>query len=145
MANSGADYLYFLGADSANSSMALAMHNTGYELKTAEYFTAYATNFIELAQSGAEGATAWLFALPNEDGGANPEQARYLKWMGQTAPDTRLDLFASEAWVSAKAFFDALEGLPGPIDQGGADRPAQDVHVLRRWTGSTGGSTSAGR
>jgi len=31
------------------------------------------------------------------------------------APDAQADTFAADAWAGAKAFFDALEGLPGPI------------------------------
>jgi hypothetical protein len=37
--------------------------------------------------------------------------------MDQTAPGEDLDPFAVDSWVSAKLFFDTLEGLPGPISR----------------------------
>jgi ABC-type branched-subunit amino acid transport system substrate-binding protein len=116
VANSGADYLFFIGDARANASMAQAMADAGAKPKVAEYFSfAYATPFAELAGAAAEGATTWLRTLPNEDAGSNPELATYLRWMRQVAPDDVTDVFAADAWAAAKAFFDALQGLPGPI------------------------------
>ena len=115
VANSGADYLLFLGGYEQNAGMATSMQGTGYHLKFADYFTTYGTNFIDQAGSAAEGAISFAFALPVEDGGQNPEQAKFLEWMGQVSPDVALDVFADEAWASSKAFFDALTQLDGPI------------------------------
>src|SRR3546814_3395191 len=66
--------------------------DTGYQgLKVEEYIIAYGSKFPDLAGAAAEGASSWLYALPAEDGGAVPEQAAYLEWMAQTAPDAALD------------------------------------------------------
>jgi ABC-type branched-subunit amino acid transport system substrate-binding protein len=116
VANSGADYLFFLSASSQDASMAQSMADTGYHLKFAEYLTAYGSNFLDLAGASGEGATSWIRSLPNEESG-NAEQATFLQWIGQTAPDVYPDTFAADAWASAKAFFDALEQLPGPISR----------------------------
>lgn len=116
VANSGADYLFFLAEAGASASMAQAMHDTGYDgLRFGEYLSAYGSNFVELAGAGGEGATSWIRTLPVEDGGANPEQATYLQWLAQTAPNATPDVFAADSWAATKAFFDALEALPGPI------------------------------
>ena len=118
VANSGADYLLFLGGYEQNSNMATSMAGTGYKgLKFNEYFTTYGTKFIEQAGSAAEGAISWAFALPVEDGGVVPEQARFLQWFGQVAPNEAADVFAVEAWASTKAFFDAVQQLSGPISR----------------------------
>jgi ABC-type branched-subunit amino acid transport system substrate-binding protein len=118
VANSGADYMLFLGGYEQNSNMATSMAGTGYKgLKFAEYFTTYGTKFIEQAGSAAEGAISWAFALPVEDGGVVPEQAKFLQWFGQVAPNDSADVFAVEAWASTKAFFDAVQQLPGPISR----------------------------
>src|SRR3546814_10694033 len=90
--------------------------DTGYQgLKFEEYIIAYGSKFPDLAGTAAEGASSWLYALPAEDGGAVPEQAAYLEWMAQTAPDAALDSLAAQGWASAKLLFDYLEALPGPI------------------------------
>jgi ABC-type branched-subunit amino acid transport system substrate-binding protein len=115
VANSGADYLFFLADAGASASMARSMADTGYELKFEEYLTAYGSNFIDLAGEAAEGTSSWIRTLPNEDGGANPEQAAFLQWMGEISPDVVVDTFAADSWAAAKAFIDALEALPGPI------------------------------
>ena len=117
VANSGADYLLFLGGYSQNSDMASSMYETGYDLKYAEYFTAYGTNFIDLAGPAAEGASSWSFSIPTEEASSQPEAARYVKWMQQVAPDASPDVFSAEAWAASKAFFDALTQLPGPISR----------------------------
>ena len=117
VANSHADYMLFLGGYEQNSSMATSMAGTGYKLKFADYYTTYGTKFIDQAGSAAEGAISFSFALPVEDGGANPEQAKFLQWMQQTAPDAAMDVFAFEAWAADKAFFDALQQLPGSISR----------------------------
>jgi ABC-type branched-subunit amino acid transport system substrate-binding protein len=115
VANSKADYLFFLADAGASASMARSMADTGYELKFGEYLTAYGSNFIDLAGDAAEGTSSWIRTLPNEDGGANPEQAAYLQWMGEVSPDVVVDTFAADSWAAAKAFLDALEALRGPI------------------------------
>jgi len=115
VANSGADYLFFLAAAQHDAGMAQSMRGTGYKLKFEEYLTGYGTNYIDLAGDAANGTTSWIRSLPNEEPNSVPEQATYLQWMDQTAPDAQADTFAADAWAGAKAFFDALEGLPGPI------------------------------
>jgi ABC-type branched-subunit amino acid transport system substrate-binding protein len=116
VANSKADYLLFLGAYEQNSNMAKSMKGTGYKgLKYSDIYTAYGTNFIDLAGSAADGTMSWAYYLPIEDGGKNPEQAKFIKWLKQTSPGAPADVFAAEAWASAKAFFDALQQLKGPI------------------------------
>jgi hypothetical protein len=37
--------------------------------------------------------------------------------MGRVAPGEVRDTFAAESWVAAKAFFEALEDLPGAISR----------------------------
>jgi branched-chain amino acid transport system substrate-binding protein len=113
--NSGADYLLFVADGSLDASMARSLADAGADLMFAEYLVAYGTGFIDLAGSAAEGATSWIRTLPNEDGGANPEQATFLTWMDQTAPGEVVDTFAADSWSSAKALVDALAALPGPI------------------------------
>jgi ABC-type branched-subunit amino acid transport system substrate-binding protein len=117
VANSGADYLLFLGAASQDASMAKSMHDSGYKgLKSAEYVTAYGSSFIDIAgAAAAEGAVSWSRSLPNEEPNTVPEQTAFLKWMAQTAGDQPADTFAADSWAGSKAFFDALEGLSGPI------------------------------
>ena len=117
VANSGADYLWFVGDINAEAAMARAMLDTGYELNFAEYYNfAYATSFPELAgDAAAEGTVAFIRSLPNEEASTNEELARFVEWMGRVAPDENLDNFAVDSWVSAKLFLDTLETLPGPI------------------------------
>src|SRR5262249_17384039 len=117
VANSKADYMLFLGGYEQNSSMATSMAGTGYKLKFGDYYTTYGQKFIDQAGSAAEGAISFSFALPVEDGGANPEQAKFLQWMRQVSPDVAMDVFAFEAWASSKAFFDTLQQLVGPISR----------------------------
>ncbi|MDQ2647931.1 MAG: ABC transporter substrate-binding protein, partial [Actinomycetota bacterium] len=117
VANSGADYLFFVSDGGASASMARALHATGHQMKFKEYLTAYGTKFIELAGPGAEGSSSWIRTLPDEDGGSVPEQKTFIEWMGRVAPGDVRDTFAAESWVAAKAFFEALEDLPGPISR----------------------------
>lgn len=118
VANSEADYLFFIGDTTSNGSMAKAVEDTGYELRFAEYFVyAYETAFVELAGSAAEGAITWLRALPTAESGGNAEAAAFVEWMGRVAPNDPRDAFAADSWVSAKAFFDSLEALGGPISR----------------------------
>lgn len=118
VANSGADYLLFLSDGSISASMARSMYDTGYDgLKVAEYLTAYGSKFPELAGPGAEGAVSPIRTLPNEEPGASPEQDAFLEWFSRVAPDQPADTFAADSWVSAKAFVDNLEALPGPISR----------------------------
>jgi ABC-type branched-subunit amino acid transport system substrate-binding protein len=113
--NSGADYFLFLGASNLNSGMARSLRDAGAKLKFSEILTAYGTNFIDEAGAGAEGTTSWTRSLPIEDGAGNPQMKAFLEWMGRAAPDVAPDTFAADSWASAKAFFDSLEALPGPI------------------------------
>jgi ABC-type branched-subunit amino acid transport system substrate-binding protein len=116
VANSGADYLWFIGDINAEAAMARALADTGYRPEFAEYFNfAYGTPFTDLAGAAAEGTVAFIRSLPNEEAGANPELGAFVDWMAQVAPGDDLDAFAVDSWASAKAFFDALESLPGPI------------------------------
>lgn len=119
VANSGANYLFFIGAVDATQSMARSMHDTGYKgLKFAEYFVyAYGTNFIEAVGPGAEGAVTFLRTLPAEDRDKNKEIAAFLTWMERSAPGADQDAFAEDSWAASKAFFDNLELLPGPISR----------------------------
>jgi len=118
VANSGADYLWFIADVNGEASMARSMADTGYELRFAEYYNfPYGTNFTELAGEAAEGTVAFLRSLPNEEAASNPEMTTFVDWMGQIAPGEDLDPFAVDSWVSAKLFFDTLEALPGPISR----------------------------
>ena len=115
VANSGADYLFVLHASGPSASMAQAMADTHYQPMFADYIVAYGSNFIELAGAAAEGAVSFIDTLPAEDGGAVPEQAAFLEWMAQIAPDSVVDPFAALGWAGAKALFDTLEAVPGPL------------------------------
>ncbi len=119
VANSGADYLFFIGDEHGNGSMAASMHDTGYQLKFAEYFTfSYGADFIDLAGAdAAEGATSWIRTMPNEEAGTNAEMSAFVDWMGRVSPGDVKDVFAADSWAGAKAFFDSLESLPGPISR----------------------------
>lgn len=130
VAKSGADYLFFIGDTHGNAAMAKAMADTGYHLNTAEYLTfAYGTSFIEQAGAAANGAVTWLRVLPNEDAGGNEEVATYLQWMARVAPTAARDEFAADAWAGTRAFFDALEALPGPITRAALVAQLQSVDV----------------
>ena len=117
VANSKADYLFFPANDSLDASMARSMADTGYKLKFGEYLTAYGSRFIDLAGPAAEGATDWARSLPREEAASNPEGSAFLEWMGRAAPGLPADTFAADSWASAKAFFDNLTALPGPISR----------------------------
>jgi hypothetical protein len=43
--------------------------------------------------------------------------ATFVEWMNRIAPGLPQDLFSIDSWVSAKAFFDSLEKLPGPMSR----------------------------
>jgi ABC-type branched-subunit amino acid transport system substrate-binding protein len=117
VANSKADYLFYPAAGNLNASMARSMKDSGYQPKFAEYLTADGSNFIELAGDAAEGAVSWTRALPVEEAGSNAELDTFLEWMGRAAPGVPADAFAADAWAGSKAFFDAIEALPGPISR----------------------------
>jgi ABC-type branched-subunit amino acid transport system substrate-binding protein len=117
VANSGADYVLLLHTSDASASLARAIADSGYKgLKFQDYPTAYASHFIDLAGPAANGTIVGIPYLPNEESG-NAEQAAFLQWMEQIAPDQPKDVFAAPSWAAAKAFFDALEALPGPISR----------------------------
>jgi ABC-type branched-subunit amino acid transport system substrate-binding protein len=116
VANSKADYLFFIGDTNSNASMTRAMADTGYKLKFSEMFTlVYGTSFVERAGSAAEGTVTWLRSLPNEEAGSTPAVALFNDWMGRVAPSSPRDPFAVDSWAASKAFFDSLQALPGPI------------------------------
>jgi ABC-type branched-subunit amino acid transport system substrate-binding protein len=115
VANSKADYFLFLGAGNLNVSMTRSLRASGYEPKFVDILTAYGSDFIDAAGSASEGVISWSRALPAEERGSNQELGTFLEWMGRIAPGVAPDPFAVDAWVSSKAFFDALEALPGPI------------------------------
>ena len=116
VANSGADYLLFIGALSYNASMAQSIADTGYELQYLEFLEfAYGTDFAELAGAAGEGATMWIRTLPTEESASNAEVAAFVEWMGITDPGLDLDTLAAESFLAAKALVDGLEALPGPI------------------------------
>jgi ABC-type branched-subunit amino acid transport system substrate-binding protein len=115
VANSGADYVFGLLEEGTSASLARSLAQINYELKAEEYPVAYGSNFVKLAGPAGNGASSWIDVLPVEDGGQNPEQAQFIKWMKATAPNSRTDVFAELAWAASKAFLDSLEALPGPI------------------------------
>ncbi len=120
VANSGADFLFFLAADSHDAAMARSMDGTGYKLKFQEYLTGYGSNYLDIAGTAAEGTTSWIRALPAEDGpSSHPQLAALLEWMNRVAPDARPDVFAADAWTASAAFLDSVESLPGPITRAG--------------------------
>jgi ABC-type branched-subunit amino acid transport system substrate-binding protein len=117
VANSGADYVYFLGAANLNSSFARSMANTGYKLKLEEFVSAYDSDFVSEVGPAAdqEPVVNWIRFVPDEERASNPMTDQYLRWMAQTAPGTPHDIFAADSWASGVAFFDALQQLHGPI------------------------------
>ena len=117
VANSGADYVYFLAAGNLNSSFARSMANTGYKLKFEEFVSAYDSDFVSEVGPAAdeEPVVNWIRFVPDEERASNPMADQYLRWMAQTAPGTPHDIFAADSWASGVAFFDALQQLPGPI------------------------------
>ena len=115
-ANSGANYLWFIADTNGQASMARSVYETGHEWLFKEFsYTTYGTNFIELAGEAAEGATSWIRSLPAEEASTNEAMATYVEYMNLVAPGLPQDLFSIDSWVGAKAFFEALEALPGPI------------------------------
>ncbi len=118
VANSEADYLFFLAAANHDAGMARSMRDSGYKLKFEEYLTGYGSAYVDIAGSAAEGTTSWIRSLPKEDGSAtNVELGAHLAWMARTSPDAKPDVFAGDAWAASKAFIDAIESLPGPISR----------------------------
>lgn len=116
VANSGADYLFFLGAVTSNASMARAMADTGYDLAFLEVLEfGYGTDFAELAGPAGEGVITWIRSLPTEEASSNASVAAFAEWMATTAPGTDTDPLAADSWVAAKLLVDSLEALPGPI------------------------------
>ena len=117
VANSGADYVYFLGAANLNSSFAQSMANTGYKLKFEEFVSAYDSDFVSEVGPAAdeEPVVNWIRFIPDEERASNPMTDQYLRWMAQTAPGVQHDIFAADSWASGVAFFDALKQLKGPI------------------------------
>jgi ABC-type branched-subunit amino acid transport system substrate-binding protein len=117
VANSGAQYVYFLGAGNLNSSFARSMANTGYKLKFEEFVSAYDSDFVSEVGPAAdeEPVVNWIRFLPDEERASNPMADQYLRWMAQTAPGTPHDIFAADSWASGVAFFDAVQNLKGPI------------------------------
>jgi ABC-type branched-subunit amino acid transport system substrate-binding protein len=118
IANSGADFVLLLHTADASAQLAQAIAASGYTgVKYQDYPTAYASHYPDLVGGAGAGTISATRALPNEEAGSNAELDRFLQWMGQIAPDQPLDVFASDSWAGAKAFFDALQALPGPISR----------------------------
>src|SRR5581483_785875 len=117
VANSGADYVYFLAAGNLNSSFARSMANTGYKLKFEEFVSAYDSDFVSEVGPAAdeEPVVNWIRFVPDEERTTNPVSDQYLHWMAQTSPGVQHDIFAADSWASGMAFFDALQQLKGPI------------------------------
>lgn len=114
--NSGANFLWFVGDANSIVSMAQSVEDTGHEFAFFEILSfAYGSSFIESAGPAAEGVISWLRTLPNEEAGSNEETARFNEWMQRVAPGEPRDPFAGDSWAAAKAFYDNLEALPGPI------------------------------
>lgn len=117
-ANSKADYLWFIADENGQINMALSVRDTGYKWKFREHsYTAYGTGFIEGAGEAAEGATTWIRSLMIEEAATNREMSNYVEWMDRVGPGLVRDLFSIDSYVATKAFFDALEALPGPISR----------------------------
>jgi ABC-type branched-subunit amino acid transport system substrate-binding protein len=132
VANSKADYLFFLGAGNLNSSMAKSMYDTGYKPKFSEYLTAYGSTFIDLAgNQAAEGAISSIRGVPNEEAGRIAEQNAFIQWMGRVSPGIPADTFAVDGWAGAKGFFDALTALPGPISR---EALIAQLHTMNDYT-----------
>lgn len=129
-ANSGADYLWFVADTNGQASMARSVDETGYQWKVKEFsYTTYGTNFIELAgRKAAEGVTSWLRSLPTEEAASNRAMAEYVAWMDRVARGTPKDLFSIDSFVSARAFVEAVEALPGPISREAIVRQLLTVH-----------------
>jgi ABC-type branched-subunit amino acid transport system substrate-binding protein len=115
VANSKADYVFFLHDAGADAAFARSLDQAGYAPKFEEYLTAYGSDYIERGGAAVEGTTSWIRTLPTEDGGKVAEQAKFSEWMDRAAPGIVKDTWASDAWAAAKAFFDSLGALPGPI------------------------------
>lgn len=117
VANSGAQYMFFIHDPGASASMSQSLDGIDYDLAFEEYLTAYGSDFIELAGAAGEGDTSWIRTLPQEEAGSNAELDLYLQWLGRVAPSAVADTFAADSWVASKAFFDAVKALPGPISR----------------------------
>ena len=128
-ANSGANYLWFIADTNGAANMAKSVHDTGYKWLFKEFsYTTYGTKFIDIAGAdAAEGATSWIRSLPTEEAASNKAMAAYVEWMDRVAPGLPQDLFSIDSYVSAKAFFDSLEALPGPIGREAFVRQMESV------------------
>lgn len=117
--SSGAQYMMMQGETTMVTGMARSMKKIGdAQNKTVqfkEYLPGYSPDFIDAAGAAAEGSYAFLRTLPNEEAGSNAEQDKFLEWMALAAPGSPADAFAADAWTAAKAFFDVVAALPGPI------------------------------
>ncbi|MCU1488168.1 MAG: hypothetical protein JWN67_4914, partial [Actinomycetia bacterium] len=128
VANSGADYLFFISEAGQSASLAKSMADTGYKLEFQEYLTTYGSNFIELAGAAGEGTSNWIRTLPVEEAASSPEAANFVRWMHQVAPGVPTDVFAADSWSGIKAFVDGLEALPGPITRDALINQLRTVH-----------------
>ena len=125
VANSEADYLFFLADAGTSASMARSMADTGYKLEVRGVPHRLR---LELHRAGRarrpRARSAGSARCPTRSAGRNAEQDAFLEWMDRTRPDSAATRFAADAWAASKAFFDALQALPGPDHPGGARRPA---------------------
>jgi hypothetical protein len=128
-ANSDANYLWFIADTNGEASMARSVHDTGRQWLFKEFsYTSYGTSFIEAAgNDAAEGVTSWLRSLPTEEASTNAAMRTYVEWMDRVAPGLPKDLFSIDSYVSAKAFFDALEALPSPISREALVRQLESI------------------
>ena len=121
-------------AGNLNASMARSMYDTGYKLKFARVPHRLR---LELHRAGRRrpprASISWIRAAAQRGGGGNPEQTALPRVDGRgSRPGVPPDTFAADAWAAAKAFFDALEALPGPDLPRRAPRPAAVGRHLRR-------------
>jgi ABC-type branched-subunit amino acid transport system substrate-binding protein len=130
VANSGAEYMFFISEAGQSASLAKSMADTGYKLKFQEYLTTYGSNFVDLAGPAAEGTSNWIRTLPIEEAASSPEASNFARWMKQTAPDVPADVFAADSWSGIKAFVDSLDALPGPITR---DALINQLHTLHHY------------
>ena len=115
-AQSGADFVWSTLDTNGQASFSRAIADSGHEFPFREQsYTTYGTTFLEMAGQTADGVQSWLRSLPTEEAGSNEAMATYVQWMDRVAPGVPQDMFSIDSWVSTKAFFEALEQLPGPI------------------------------
>lgn len=118
VADSGADYMIFISSVDGNAAMARSMSGIDHGVTYPEYYSFAYPDLVENAGAeAAEGAVTWLRTRPNFDADINPETAAFVEWMERIAPGIVPDQYAADSWTATKAFFDALERVPGPLSR----------------------------